>query len=119
HGLVTRDAEVSGLDLAISPGEVIAVSGPPRATTALVEHLVGLRDPRKGAIVIDGIDLRDAHLPLLRERIALVREPEVWPRSVLENVRAVGRVVSVSRVWEALEIVGLAHIVRGLPEGLH
>src|SRR5690606_36082573 len=55
HALVTRDAEVSGLDLAINPGEVLAVTGSPRATSALVEHVVGLREPRDGVISIDGV----------------------------------------------------------------
>jgi putative ABC transport system ATP-binding protein len=118
-GLVTEHADVVGLDLEISRGEVVAITGSPRATAALVEHVVGLREPQKGAIRIDGFDLRDANLAMARERIAFVREAEVWPSTVLDNVRAVRRAVSVSRVWEVLELVGLASMVRKLPDALY
>lgn len=118
-GLTTQGSEVSGLDLEVSPGDVLAITGAARAASAVVEHVVGFREPQNGVIRIDGFDLRDANLRMLRERVAVVRDAEVWPTTILDNVRAVGRTVTVSEVWKALELVGLAGIVRKLPEGLH
>jgi ATP-binding cassette subfamily B protein len=111
--------EVVDFDLQISPGEVVAVTGDARAASALVEHLFGLREPTSGSIRVDGHDLRDVDLSAVRERIGVVRGAEVWPATVAENLRALGRGAPMSELWRALDAVGLAAVVRELADGIH
>ncbi|HJL03614.1 MAG TPA: ABC transporter ATP-binding protein [Polyangiaceae bacterium LLY-WYZ-15_(1-7)] len=118
HELGSAGGELKDLELVIEPGRRVAIEGCRRGADALVDLLFGLREPSSGAVILDGQDLRDVRLAALRHRIAVVREPEVLPGSVGDNVRAVGRTVSASEIWEALADVGLAAEVRDLPQGL-
>lgn len=110
--------EFVDFDLHIRTGSTVALLGNRRMATALVELLFGLRAPTRGAIRVDGQDLRDVRLDALRSHIAVVREPEVLPGTVADNVRAVGRPVTASEIWRVLERVGLSDAIRALPGGL-
>ena len=49
-----------GIDLAISPGDIIAVLGPNGAgKTTLVKHAIGLLSPRSGRVAVDGRDTKE------------------------------------------------------------
>jgi putative ABC transport system ATP-binding protein len=75
----------------VAPGERVAVVGPPGSgKTTLFEMLCGLRDPGRGIVEMDGIDLRGLSLELMREQVALVVGSEIFMGTVMENVR-VGR----------------------------
>ncbi|MCB9601480.1 MAG: ATP-binding cassette domain-containing protein [Sandaracinus sp.] len=119
QGLSSEGGELSDLDLTVDPGEMVAVSGDPMASSALVELLIGLREPRTGSVRIDGYDLRDVDLARLRRRVAVVRDAEVWPVTLAENLRAVATPVPVAAMWKALDAMGLGAFVRRLPLALH
>lgn len=114
----SEDGLVQGLTLTIDPGEVVAVRGDRRHCASLVDILFGLRDPVAGVVLIGGQDLRDVKRRSLRERVGVVRSPEVLPCSVANNVRAVGRELPASQIWQLLDLVGLSETVRRLPHGL-
>ncbi|MCB9635608.1 MAG: ATP-binding cassette domain-containing protein [Sandaracinus sp.] len=119
QGLSSDGGEVSDFDLTVDPGEVVAVTGDPTASSALVELLFGLREPTTGSVRIDGYDLRDVDLARIRRRVAVVREAEVWPATIAENLRAVATNVPVAAMWKALDAMGLGAFVRRLPLALH
>ena len=76
-------------DLRIAPGETVALVGPSGAGKSTVFHLL-LRfyDPQRGAIQIDGIDLRALALPDLRGAIALVpQDTVIFGASARDNIR--------------------------------
>ncbi len=110
--------ELKDFDLVIEAGARVAIHGDRHASTALVDLLFGLRLPKRGAVMIDGQDLRDVRLDALRSRIAVVREREVLPGTVADNIRSVGRHVPASEIWETLAQARLAGAVRNLPRGL-
>lgn len=110
--------ELKDFSMMIESGTRVAVYGNRLASRALADLLFGLRLPSRGAIFIDGQDIRDLRLDALRSRIAVVREPELLPGTVADNVRAAGRTVSASEIWRVLENTGLAETIRGLPKGI-
>jgi len=76
-------------NLAIAPGETIALVGPPGAGKSTVFHLL-LRfyDPQSGTIRIDGTDLKAIALPTLRGAIALVpQDTVIFGASARDNIR--------------------------------
>lgn len=107
------------LDLHVGAGERVAVVGPSGSgKTTLVDLLFGLREPTRGTIELDGLNLRDLRLESLREQVAMVKGLDLVEDSILENVR-VGRAwLSLAEVRAALEAVGLLDEVSELHDGM-
>jgi cobalt/nickel transport system ATP-binding protein len=62
-----------GVDLAVGPGERVAVLGPNGAgKTTLVLHLNGILEPRSGEVEIGGLPVTKANLAAIRQRVAIV-----------------------------------------------
>jgi ATP-binding cassette, subfamily B, bacterial len=108
-----------GVDLTLRPGETVALvgaTGSGKTTlTALVDRLY---DVTGGAVLLDGVDVRELALDDLRRRVSVAfEEPTLFSASVRENV-LIGRPESTdAQVREALE-VARADFVDRLPWGL-
>ncbi|WP_127506860.1 ABC transporter ATP-binding protein [Actinoplanes solisilvae] len=75
-------------DLRIGVGETVALIGPSGAGKSTTLHLLlRLYDVDAGAVLIDGIDVRDCKLQSLRERIAFVpQDPWLLDGTLAENI---------------------------------
>jgi putative spermidine/putrescine transport system ATP-binding protein len=108
---------LSGIDLAIAPGEFIALLGPSGCgkTTAL-RALSGLEQVDGGSILIDGEDVVD--VPVNKRDIGMVFQayslfPHLTARENVEfglRMRRVAATERRRRATETLELVGLAHL---------
>ncbi len=80
------------LSLTIKPGERIGIVGASGAgKTTLVNLLMRFYDVKRGAILIDGMDIRDVRQDSLRENISFIpQEPAMFNRTIRENI-AYGR----------------------------
>ncbi|MEJ5367524.1 MAG: ABC transporter ATP-binding protein [Bryobacteraceae bacterium] len=87
--------------------------------SSLMDVLYALKQPEHGHVEIDGLDYRILSLDELRDQVALVREPQIFEGSVLENMRLGREELTVERAQAALEEVGLLEHVLKMPEGLH
>jgi ATP-binding cassette, subfamily B, bacterial len=108
-----------GMDFDVEPGSRIALVGVSGTGKTTVTSLIArLYDPRTGAILIDGRDIREYTLKSLREQITFVpQEPMLFRATVAENI-AYGRPgASASEVERAAELAGADEFIRGLPEG--
>jgi ATP-binding cassette subfamily B protein len=113
--MVLRD-----VSLTVEPGERVALVGPTGAgKSTLAKLMVRFYDPREGAVRFDGVDLRDATLRSLRERIVVVpQEGFLFAGTVRDNIR-IGRAEATdAEVEEAVEAIGLSDIIEGFPDGL-
>jgi len=79
---------LKGVSFRVEPGEVVGIIGPNGAgKSTLARILVRLYDPLKGAIMLDGVDLRKVKLSSLRRKVVLVpQEPMLLAGSVAFNV---------------------------------
>jgi ATP-binding cassette subfamily B protein len=110
---------VNGIDLAIEPGETMALVGLTGSGKSTITALTTrLYDVTGGSISIDGVDVRDLKLTELRELLAMAFEDAtLFSASVRENV-LLGRPDAPEQdLAEALEIAQ-ASFVYDLPEGL-
>jgi ABC-type bacteriocin/lantibiotic exporter with double-glycine peptidase domain len=106
-------------DWHVAPNERVAVVGPPGSgKTTLFEVVCGLRDPVRGVVEVDGIDLRGLSLEYLREQVALVEGADIFLGTVSENVRVGRSELTPGQVRDALQAVGLLTAVHDLPDGL-
>ncbi len=111
---------LNAFDLTIEPGEQVALVGPSGAgKSTVMQLLLRFYDPQVGRIRLDGVDLRDAHLTALRERIALVpQEPVIFAASAYENIRYGREDVTRDAVRRAAEAAHALEFLNRLPDGL-
>ena len=105
--------------LDLPPGSKVAIVGPNGSgKSTLIDILYGLREPTRGHVEVNGLPLRDLSLRILRENIALVRGAAIFDGTILENIQMSRPSITLERVREALEAVGLWDEIASLPEGL-
>ena len=78
-----------GVSLSAAPGETVAIVGPSGAGKTTLLHLIPrFYDPDSGAVEIDGVDVRDATVPSVREATALVAQDiELFGTPLRDNIR--------------------------------
>lgn len=107
------------IDWKVAPNERVALVGPHGSgKSTLFEIICGLREPGRGVVELDNIDLRSLSLDDLREQIALIEGPEIFMGTVAENLRVGRGDVAASAIREALNDVGLLAEVHALAEGI-
>ena len=77
------------LEIAIEPGETVALVGPSGAgKTSVFQLLLRFYDPHHGRVCLDGIDLRQLDPAAFRARIGLVpQEPVIFSANAWDNLR--------------------------------
>ncbi|WP_440070255.1 ABC transporter ATP-binding protein [Streptosporangium sp. OZ121] len=105
--------------LEVRPGETVAVVGATGSgKTTLTSLVPRLYDVGAGRVTIDGVDVRDLPLPVLRSMVATAfEEPTLFSMSVRENLTLGRRDASEEEIAEALRIAQ-AGFVHALPWGL-
>jgi ATP-binding cassette subfamily B protein len=108
------------LSFRLEPGKSLAVVGLTGAgKSTIINLLLRFYDPQKGAIRIDGRDLREYDLRSIRRRLGLVlQDVFLFAGSVGDNVRLGERGISRERVEDAVRAVNADRFVSRLPKGL-
>ncbi|WP_396027569.1 ABC transporter ATP-binding protein [Actinoplanes sp. TBRC 11911] len=109
-----------GVDFTVEPGQMVALVGPSGAGKSTTSMLVSrLYDVTEGAVLVDGIDVRDATLESLRDAIGVVtQDSHLFHETIAENLRYARPGATDDQMWEALAGAQIADLVRGLPDGL-
>ncbi len=97
---------IKGIDLTVSPGEMIGLVGKSGAGKSTIINLIcRFYDTDSGRITIDGHDIKKIRLEDLRGQIGLVmQEPFLFRQSILENIRYGSPDLSFGEVVEAAKI---------------
>ena len=119
-------AAVSGVNMKVDDGEILAIVGPNGAgKSTLLKLIIGLETPTKGTVIFDGKDIT-RHPPhrVRQTGIAMVQQtPRYFPSmTVLENATLgalFGKAGAHRKEKEALEIAGEALASVGLADRRH
>lgn len=114
-----HDDLLSGFDLVLEPGETVALVGATGSGKTTVTSLVNrLHDVSDGAVLVDGVDIRQLELTDLRGRVApAFEEPTLFSASVRENLLVGCPDADNADIEQAL-LVARAGFVHDLPFGL-
>ncbi|MCW2544232.1 MAG: hypothetical protein JWM40_1784 [Frankiales bacterium] len=112
---------LSGLDLVIPAGQRLAIVGLNGAgKTTLASLLAGLRRPRSGRLLVDGLDLGDQDYAIWQRRVAVLSQDFVhYPLSAYDNIAVGAPQISGDReaVMRAAEEGGAAAVIAGIDGG--
>lgn len=102
----------------INPGESIAIVGHTGAgKSTLINILTRFYDIQKGAVLLDGIDIRKLDKRDLRQYISIVlQDVYLFSGDIKSNIRMDNENISEERVIEAANIVGASKFIENLPK---
>ena len=115
----TPDWVLRDVSFVLEPGETAAVVGHTGAgKTTLISLLQRFYDVQRGAIRIDGVDIKEMDLKDLRGRFGVVlQDPFLFTGTVEGNIRLGTTSIQDEDVEQAAEDVNLADFIRTLPGG--
>ncbi|WP_369061674.1 ATP-binding cassette domain-containing protein [Caulobacter sp. 73W] len=111
---------LSDAGISLKPGSRLGVSGPSGVgKTTLLEQLLALRAPPRGAVMLGGVELADLDPQAARSAFAYAaQDPMLLTGTVRENLRLADPKADDAALWSALNDAGLDERVRRLPSGL-
>ncbi len=118
---LTPDWVLRDVTFTLEPGETVAVVGHTGAgKTTLISLLLRFYDVQKGAVRIDGVDVKEMDLADLRGRFGVVlQDPFLFTGTIGGNIRLGTERIRDEDVERAAEDVNLGDFVRALPNGFN
>lgn len=119
-GLAYAEREVlHDISFEVPAGTSLAIVGPTGAGKSSIVNLIPrVYDPTSGAVLVDGVDVRELPLARLRRSIGYVpQETFLFGISVAENVGFGAEQIDAERLARALEVSQLGRDVAEFPHG--
>lgn len=115
-----QEAVLKDVSLTIRPGEVTAVVGSTGSGKSTLVNLVPrLFDVTGGAVLLDGVDLRDLSAEQLWASLGLVPQRAfLFTGTIASNLRFGRQDATDDELWRALEIAQAKDFVAAMPDGL-
>ncbi len=111
---------IDGLDLAIQPGEFVAVVGASGSgKSTLLRLLLGLERPQHGTIRFDGRPLERLRADLVRRQIGVVPQNAALLSGSIQEVIAGGALITTEQAWQAAHLAAIAAEIQSFPMGMH
>ena len=107
------------INVTLEKGETLALVGASGAgKSTLADLLARFYDPSKGALEIDGIDLREFDIQLFRRKIGIVsQETFLFNTSVRQNIKYGCASATDDEIYEAAKKANALEFIQDLPQG--
>lgn len=108
-----------GVELDVEPGEIVAITGPNSSgKSTLLKLAAGLYQAQAGAVLIDGIDIRQLDVAELRNSIAYVPQVcHLFHGTIAQNLRLASPTATDAELSQAALDAGLLEDILALPDG--
>jgi ATP-binding cassette subfamily B protein len=103
----------------VHPGARVGIAGPTGAgKTTLINLLARMYDPTDGAVLLDGVDLRDYTLDDLRGQFGIVlQEPVLFSTTLAENIAYAKPEATTAEIVAAARAANAHDFIAALPGG--
>ena len=110
---------IRNFNLEVKPGEMVAIVGPTGAgKTTLINLLMRFYDVTKGAIAVDGHDIRHLSRQDYRKQFGMVlQDAWLYEGTIKENLRFGNLQATDEEIVEAAKAANVDHFIRTLPGG--
>ncbi len=114
-----RPAALENVSLSVTAGEVIAVVGENGSgKSTLVNLLPRYYDPHHGAVLVDGVDIRDVRLRELRSQLGVVtQETLLFDETIYDNIRYGRLEATRAEIEAAARQAHVTQFINLLPDG--
>ncbi|MCG6575133.1 type I secretion system permease/ATPase [Pseudomonas sp. AF32] len=114
-----QNAALKNINLVIKPGEKIGIIGRSGSgKSSLAKLLVGLYQPDDGALLVDGVDIRQIDVSELRYNVGYVpQDIQLLAGTLRDNLTSGARYVEDELVLQAAELAGVHEFARLHPQG--
>ncbi|HEY8787709.1 MAG TPA: ABC transporter ATP-binding protein [Actinopolymorphaceae bacterium] len=108
------------IDLVANAGETTAIIGSTGSgKTTLLQLIPRLVDVTRGAVLIDGVDVRELDPDDLWSSIGLIpQRPYLFTGTIASNLRYGNTTATDAELWQALDIAQARDFVEAMPDGL-
>jgi len=113
-----RNLVLKNINIKVEAGEIIALVGMSGGgKTSLVNLIPRFYDPSQGAVLIDGVDIRQISIAMLRSQIAIVTQEPILFNDTVRNNIAYGRAdASEQQIVAAAKSAYAYEFIRAFPE---
>ena len=110
---------IRNFNLEVKPGEMVAIVGPTGAgKTTLINLLMRFYDVTRGAITVDGHDIRHLSRQDYRKQFGMVlQDAWLYEGTIKENLRFGNLEATDEEIVEAAKAANVDHFIRTLPGG--
>lgn len=114
-----QNTALANMSLTVKPGEKIGIIGRSGSgKSSLAKLLVGLYQPDSGALLVDGVDIRQIDVSELRHNIGYVpQDIQLLSGTLRDNLVSGARYVEDEMVLQAAELAGVHEFARLHPKG--
>ena len=119
-GAGTDEPVLENVGLDVPAGKMTAIAGPSGAgKSTLADLLLGLLEPGRGEVCVDGVPLTGSNARRWRDSVAFVpQDPYLFHDTIRGNLRWAHPEATEAEMWQALRLAAADGFVAALPEGL-
>jgi ABC-type multidrug transport system fused ATPase/permease subunit len=109
------------VDLVVEPGQTVALVGPTGAGKTSIANLIArFYDVTDGAVLVDGLDVRQVTQRSLRRQMGLVpQDPFLFSGTIADNIRFGSPDAKEEEIEEAARLANAHEFIVALPDGYH
>lgn len=107
------------LNFTLEAGDILVVhGGNGTGKSTLAQMVLGLTEPLRGAMTVDGLDMRQVAIEWWRNQVCyLPQNPEFLNASVADNLRTLNPNLDDEGLNKAIQFAGCRHLISAMPNG--
>ncbi|GGK73869.1 ABC transporter ATP-binding protein [Rufibacter glacialis] len=115
-----EDWVLKGVSFNVEAGQTVALVGATGAgKTSIINLLSRFYEINKGTIKVDGHDVKEYNLEVLRQQIGVVlQDVFLFSGTIADNISLGNKDITEDQMWEAARLVGADRFIERLPGGL-